>query len=125
VTALDLDFWSPALAAALRSEYDDEPDCPSRLYVPAGSLSLGPLGCTVDHRAAGQGWLHATVLAGRAVEWTSAEAEASRVAYLATAPAGPQCTECPRSVKCGALCGYHRGAEQASDNIETTEVEAA
>lgn len=126
MTALDLDFWSPALAAALRSEYEDEPDCPSRLYVPAGSLSLGPLGCTVDHRAAGLSWLHGAVLAGHSKEWTDEMAAESLAEFGPTAcKTGPLCTVCndlPQSTR--GLCASCAAAELAADNIET-ESEAA
>lgn len=119
------DPWSPLAAPfdPYDDPFDDAPDCLSRLYVPEGSLSLGPLSCTVDHRASGLDWLHGTVLAGCSVEWTSAEAEASRAAYRAAA--APCCTECPRPAVVGGVCGYHRGAELAADDYETSEVEAA
>jgi hypothetical protein len=119
------DFWSPALAPPLAPAdvfadlFDDAPDCSSRLYVPAGSLSLGPLSCTVDHRASGLDWLHGTVLAGHSTEWTTGQAATSLAEYLATQ--GPRCSECERPAVTGGMCGYHRDCELATDDIETPE----
>lgn len=123
---MSLDFWSPALAPPLAPGWDDDaPDCLSRLYVPAGSLSLGPLVCSLDHRASGLPDLHGTVLAGHGTEWTTAEAAASEAEYRATAAARPLCTDCntlPQSTR--GLCASCAATELAGNDIET-ESEAA
>lgn len=104
---------------AFEELFADAPPCPHRLHVPAGSLSLGPLSCSVDHRASGLDWLHGALLAGRSTEWTTAEAEASLAAYLAAQ--GPRCTECPRPAVTRGMCGACARRELAADDIETPE----
>jgi hypothetical protein len=120
--------WSPALAPYMppadlyAEDFDDAPDCLSCLYVPVGSLSLGPLGCTLDHRASGLPWLHGTVLAGRSKEWTDEMAAESLTEF---GPARLLCTDCndlPQSTR--GLCASCARHELACDDIDT-ESEAA
>lgn len=117
------DVWSMALAPVdvYDDPFDDAPDCLSRLYVPAGSLSLGPLSCSLDHRASGLPWLHGTVLAGHSKEWTDEMAALSLVEFGPSARrTGPLCVECEiRPQSAGGRCQVCTAGELANDNIES------